>query len=145
MQHKASPPEVQRTFFAILMAGIALLLTLSLMSDFMPPYRPLYGPVSLDNVLHGLAFACLACVAPLAFPQRLTALASLVFLALLGFSLEFWQIFLPTRRCTIEDALANLLGITIGGIIGFCLRKAVFKRFPPSQSSPCASHKKAPR
>lgn len=109
-------------FFALFVVGVAFLVLVSLFSEFMPPYRRLWGSVSLDNVLHFLAFAMLSGVAPLAFRSRARAFGALFVLFLLGFTLEFWQLYLPGRRCELFDALANALGICVGGGLGFWLR-----------------------
>ncbi|WP_461208954.1 VanZ family protein [Desulfocurvus sp. DL9XJH121] len=118
------PPEekLPRLFFALFAVGICCLVFLSLFSEFMPPYRRLYHAVSLDNVLHFLAFAMLSGVAPLAFRSRSKAFGSLFVLFLLGFTLEFWQLYLPNRRCELFDALANAMGICVGGFMGFWVR-----------------------
>lgn len=113
-------------FFALFVGGIGVLILLSLFSEFMPPYRRIYGSVSLDNILHFLAFAMLSGVAPLAFRSRARAFGALFLLFLLGFSLEFWQLYLPGRRCELFDALANAFGIFAGGGLGFWLRSKLF-------------------
>lgn len=113
-------------FFALFVCGICVLVVLSLFSEFMPPYHRLYGRLSLDNVLHLLAFAMLSGVTPLAFRRRSRAFGALLVLFLLGFSLEFWQLYLPGRRCELFDALANVLGIFVGGGMGFWVRSRVY-------------------
>lgn len=122
MPGEPDPGGRTRLFFLLFAGGMAALIFLSLFSDFMPPYRRLYRSVSLDNVLHFVAFGMLSCVAPLAFRTRSRAFGSLFLLLLLGFSLEFWQLYLPNRRCELFDALANMMGIGVGGSLGFWLR-----------------------
>lgn len=117
-----SPPTPPRAWFWVFLLGVLTLLGLSLFSEVMPPYKRLYGDVTLDNVLHFVAFGMLGLVAPMAFRTRSRGLAALLMLLLLGFSLEFWQNYLPGRRCQLLDAAANALGLGVGGLFGFALR-----------------------
>lgn len=117
----------QKLFFALWAAGIALLAAGTLFSGLMPPYTTLLYQISLDNVLHFAIFMLLALISPFAFHARSKIFPALIFLALLGVALEFWQGFIPNRRCTLSDALANLLGLVLGAAAGFWLRK----RLPP--------------
>ncbi len=103
--------------------GVLVLLYLSLFSDFMPPYKRLYGQVTLDNVLHLAAFAVLGVVAPLAFAGRRRALLALFFLLVLGLCLELWQLYIPSRRCQLSDFVGNAAGLLVGGSVGFWLRR----------------------
>lgn len=118
-----SSPAPPRIWFWVFVLGILTLLGLSLFSEIMPPYKRLYGDVTLDNVLHFVAFGMLGVVAPMAFRTRSRGLAALLMLLLLGFSLEFWQIYLPNRRCQLLDAVANALGLGVGGMLGFMVRE----------------------
>jgi len=106
----------------LLAAGVVLLVYLSLFSEFMPPYKRLWGRVTLDNVLHFAAFAALGLVAPLALRSRRQALLALLALLLLGGALELMQLAIPNRRCQLYDALGNTLGLLLGGGAGFALR-----------------------
>lgn len=117
-------------WLALLAAGVALLVHLSLFSDFMPPYKRLWGRVTLDNVLHFAAFAALGLVAPLALRDRRRALLALLGLLLLGGALELMQLAIPNRRCQLYDALGNTLGLLLGGGAGFALRAWLRRRLP---------------
>ncbi|MCK9239288.1 VanZ family protein [Desulfocurvus sp.] len=114
----------------LLAAGVALLVHLSLFSDFMPPYRRLFGRVTLDNVLHFAAFAALGLVAPLAPRSRPRALAALAALLALGLALELMQLAIPNRRCQLYDALGNALGLAAGAAAGFALRGRLRRSAP---------------
>jgi len=120
----------QKFFFALWAAGVALLAAGTLFSGLMPPYTTLLYRISLDNVLHFAIFLLLALISPLAFHARAKIFPALLFLALLGIALEVWQGFIPNRRCTLADALANILGLVLGAAAGFWLRK----RLPPHPS-----------
>ncbi|NJB69034.1 VanZ family protein [Desulfobaculum xiamenense] len=122
MEDRSDADAVRRTFLLLLAIGLVTLVCVSLFSGFMPPYRRLFMRVSLDNALHFLAFAMLATVTPPAFRTRAVAVGALFALLLMGFSLEFWQTFIPNRRCSLADASANMLGLTLGGLLGFVLR-----------------------
>ncbi|BBD09002.1 VanZ family protein [Desulfovibrio ferrophilus] len=126
MENDQQSRRIVRLFFALFAVGILFLVFVSLFSDFMPPYRRLFWRVSLDNVLHFIAFALLGGVAPLAFRHSAKAFGALFVLMLLGFSLEFWQLYLPNRRCELIDASANVLGIVVGGGLGFWVRTLLF-------------------
>jgi len=117
-------------WYLLFAAGILVLLHLSLFSDFMPPYKRLYGQITLDNVLHFAAFAVLGTVAPLAFRMRNKAMLALFFLLLLGFFLEWLQIYIPNRRCQLLDAVGNGLGLLFGGVVGFTLRRWQLRALP---------------
>lgn len=112
-------PRLWHLLFAL---GVATLVYLSLFSDYMPPYKRLYGQWTLDNLLHLIAFALLGVVAPLAFRTRSKAMAALMCLLLLGISLELLQEFIPNRRCQLTDALGNAVGLLAGGAAGFFFR-----------------------
>lgn len=131
---------LRRAFFLLFVLGICTLVAVSLFSGFMPPYKTLFFSISLDNVLHFMAFAMLATVAAPAFRTRSVALAALLVLLLLGFSLEFWQNFLPNRRCTLADAAANMLGIALGGGFGFFLRLRFVEPLPAKAPRRSAAH-----
>jgi len=140
MTSERKPSGPSGLFFAAFAVGILFLIFVSLFSDFMPPYRRLFWRISLDHVLHFVAFSMLGGVAPLAFRKTSRAFGALFMLMLLGFSLEFFQLYLPNRRCELFDAAANTLGIVCGGGLGFWLRAAWVnghravqpKSFPPS-------------
>ncbi|MDY7001593.1 MAG: VanZ family protein [Thermodesulfobacteriota bacterium] len=121
----------QKFFFALWAAGIFLLAAGTLFSGLMPPYTTLLYRISLDNVLHFAIFLLLALISPFAFHSRSKIFPALLFLALLGIALEVWQGFIPNRRCTLSDSLANILGLVLGAAAGFWLRK----RLPPRSPS----------
>ena len=112
-----------RSWLFLLTIGVLVLSYLSLFSDFMPPYKRLYGQVTLDNVLHLVAFAVLGVVVPLTFRERRRALWAFVFLLALGLCLELVQVYIPGRRCQLSDALGNALGLLFGGLVGMGLRR----------------------
>lgn len=136
MSEETSSKGFSRLFFPVFAAGILFLIFVSLFSDFMPPYQRLFWRVSLDHVLHFAAFAMLGLVAPLAFRNASRAFGALFMLMLLGFSLEFWQLYLPNRRCELFDAAANILGIVAGGGLGFWLRTLWAARKRPADPEP---------
>lgn len=127
MDDLSEADAIRRTFFILFAIGICGLICVSLFSGFMPPYKHLFYVVTLDNALHFIAFAMLGTVAAPAFRTRTVAFGALFVLLLLGFSLEFWQNFLPNRRCTIADASANMLGLMLGGLLGFRLRSLLLE------------------
>lgn len=122
MANDQRPSRSAGMFLILFVVGVLFLVFLSLFAELLPAYHRLFWRISLDNVLHFVAFAMLGCVAPLGFRRRTRALGALLALMLLGFSLELWQLYLPHRRCEFIDASANVLGIIIGGGLGFRLR-----------------------
>ncbi|MBU1003669.1 MAG: VanZ family protein [Proteobacteria bacterium] len=106
----------------LFVVGILFLVFMSLFSELLPAYHRLFWRISLDNVLHFVAFAMLGVVAPLAFRRGTRAFGALFALMLLGSFMEYWQLYLPHRRCELIDASANILGIVVGGGLGFWLR-----------------------
>ena len=134
----------QKFFFALWATGIVLLAAGTLFSGLMPPYKTLLYRISLDNVLHFAIFLLLALISPFAFHARAKIFPALLFLGLLGIILEFWQGFLPNRRCTLSDALANILGLILGAAAGFWLRKRL-PPHPPSAKADAYCAKLMPR
>ncbi len=75
-----------------------------------------------DKILHMTVFMVLTFIPVLTFDKVRNAALSIVFLVLLGSSIEFAQHFMPTRTADIMDALFNVIGIVFGLIIGWTLR-----------------------
>ncbi len=88
----------------------------------------IWAPVTLDEVLHFLAFAWLALAFPLAFSSRLLVVLAPLMLVLLGIVSEFMQMHIPMRRFSEIDVLANTLGCIVGTLLGFLLRFLLHRR-----------------
>lgn len=119
-----------RSWLLLFAIGVLVLTYLSLFSDFMPPYKRLFGQVTLDNVLHLVAFAVLGVVVPLAFRARRRAWWAFAFLLALGLCLELVQVYIPGRRCQLSDFMGNALGLLFGGLVGLGLRRLGFGAGP---------------
>ena len=85
-----------------------------------------------DKVMHLLAFAAVAFNSRLAF-QRVAGWPFWGLLLLLAPLLEWLQHRLqPSRQFSLEDILANLLGVLLG-LIAWLVWQALRKRFMPPQ------------
>ncbi len=110
------PLHHRRLWLGVWAFGWLLCIALSLIS---PPDLPETPPLS-DKVGHLLAYGVLAAWAVQIFRPRGALLASLVALVLLGVALELAQGGLTeTRKGDPRDALANTLGVMLGGALVF--------------------------
>lgn len=99
---------------AVWALGWLLCIALSLIN---PPDMPQTPPLS-DKLGHLLAYATLAAWAVQLFSSRRALVASLLSLVALGIALEFAQGALTTTRLADpRDALANALGVLLGGVL----------------------------
>jgi VanZ family protein len=105
----AGPLSVYRRLaigvFALALVVVAVLLLI--------PAGELPATNVWDKLEHAGAFAGLAVLGFLAFPERTSA--SRVALGLIGFGLvcEFLQMLVPGRESSVEDAIANAIGVLL--------------------------------
>lgn len=70
-----------------------------------------------DKVAHFLAYACLGFLGQLTARRRSDAITGILGLIAFGVVLEFLQAFSPGRSPEFADALADALGVCIGGML----------------------------
>ena len=110
------PLRHQRLWLGVWVFGWLLCIALSLIA---PPDLPETPPLS-DKLGHLLAYGVLAAWAVQLFAPRRALVASLVALIALGVILELAQGGLTaTRKPDPRDALANALGVLLGGALVF--------------------------
>lgn len=110
------PLRHQRLWLGVWAFGWLLCIALSLIS---PPDLPETPPLS-DKVGHLLAYGVLAAWAVQLFAPRRALVASLLALIALGVLLELAQGGLTaSRKADPRDALANTLGVLLGGALVF--------------------------
>ena len=90
-------------FVAIIIVAVLLLL----------PAAMLVETDVWDKLEHAGAFAGLALLGCLAFPERTSAMRLAVGLVAFGSVCETLQMFVPGRNASVEDAIANTIGILI--------------------------------
>ena len=110
------PLRQQRLWLGVWVFGWLLCIALSLIT---PPELPQTPPLS-DKLGHLLAYGVLAAWAVQLFVPRRALVASLLALIALGVILELAQGGLTaTRKSDPRDALANTLGVLLGGALVF--------------------------
>ena len=102
-------PRLWRTLAA---AMLAVVVTLSLLPD--PPKPP--GPLGWDKLQHTTAYAFLAWWFLQAWEGR-QPLAWCAFLVAVGCGIEGLQALTAVRQPSLLDAVANTLGVALGGLI----------------------------
>lgn len=85
-----------------------------------------------DWLHHAAGFAALACVSRLAFPHT-HLLWILLYCVLLACSIELAQGLMPRRTASLDDMLANLLGVAMGVLSAQLIRRYC-ARFLPLRS-----------
>jgi hypothetical protein len=97
-------PPATRAFViaALLVIGISLL-----------PGSDLLDIEPWETLEHIIAYAGLAFVGILAFPQRRAVVLLAVLLPALGGVVELCQLVVPGRSANIDDAIANTLGVAL--------------------------------
>lgn len=110
------PLRHQRLWLGVWVFGWLLCIALSLIA---PPDLPETPPLS-DKIGHLLAYGVLAAWAVQLFAPRRALVASLLALIALGVLLELAQGGLTvSRKADPRDALANALGVLLGGALVF--------------------------
>ena len=114
MISESNPAKLRRPYFWRMLALImlAVVVTLSLVPD--PPQPP--GPLSWDKLQHTVAYAFLAWWFLQAWEGR-RSLAWCVFLVAVGCGIEGLQGLTPMRQPSLLDAIANTLGVALGGLL----------------------------
>lgn len=110
-----------------ILAAVALLVFSILPVKLTPLYIFVLGRITLDEILHFVAFGGLALSAALVFARPrhfVLGTATFLFLALLS---EVIQEFIPNRAFAWNDLLADLSGFATGLGVGIGLRLA-FRR-----------------
>ena len=108
--------KVWRALF-VLALGVTLYATLTPLRGQAP------GFPGLDKIVHLLLFAQNAVFGVLSFPTRGRSIL-LASLLVLGVVLELAQGYVPTRSSSAADALANGLGVLVGGFIAVRLTRS---------------------
>ncbi|MGH1456979.1 MAG: VanZ family protein [Alphaproteobacteria bacterium] len=86
-----------------------------------------------DKMLHLFTFCIISTLATWKYLEHIKKLiASLCTLLCLGGIIELIQIFVPNRTAQIEDMCSNILGITLGIIIGYLLKTGYYAQKKPS-------------
>lgn len=109
---------VARVAFAI---GIAIVIWASVAS-----HEDL--PISVevwDKLQHTLAYAVLAIAGIVGFPDRRGLLGVGIGLIALGAGLEFAQALTPNRMASVNDGLANVIGVGLGLAVGWFAARLV--------------------
>lgn len=110
-------------FYRLLFVGA--LLSISVLA-FLPDYNALPPIVSVSDLLnHAAAFTLLSLLYALAYSHSFQRIA----LTLLGYGLliELVQAFLPTRFASVEDVVADSIGV-LAGIAGVKMFRSVTER-----------------
>lgn len=103
----------------ILLLYIAILAFLTLNPWIHPDSRPIVGSIPWDKFDHAIAYGLLACLTASCFrfyPQK-WVLFLIVFLicSWVGLFFEYCQLwFTATRAFSLEDAIANVVGVIFG-------------------------------
>lgn len=119
------PFHYRRLWLGIWIFGWSLCIVLSLIA---PPDLPETPPMS-DKLGHLLAYGTLAAWAVQLFATRRALVLSLIALSALGVVLEFAQGALTTTRMADpRDALANTLGVLLGGALAWTPGRNILQR-----------------
>jgi VanZ family protein len=87
-----------------------------------PNAGPPKAGIELDLILHCALYALLAGLVMIIFHNRKTALLLAIAMLPLGFLLEFAQLYIRGRTFSLEDLIANSIGVVIGLLVGLGLR-----------------------
>lgn len=75
-----------------------------------------------DKMLHVTGLCVLMLWPTITFAKKRYIFICALLLILAGVVVELAQTFVPLRTASIEDALANVLGVSAGLVIGFLIR-----------------------
>lgn len=104
-------PPIVAIILGFLAAAAALILAV----------LPGAGPSdALEGPAHALAFATISFFFAASLPHR--PWGGLSFALLLGLMIEGAQMLVPARTASLEDMIANLVGVAIGGLAYLTLR-----------------------
>lgn len=122
--HGAEPPKpAWRVFCVMWLLGIGLYVGLALLPWQLPGHSArIIGSITVDELLHFLAFACLAVALPSSFPSRVDLFLATLLLLLMGVATELAQLFIPARAFSMSDMAANVLGCCAGAAPGLIRR-----------------------
>ncbi|WP_165312845.1 VanZ family protein [Vibrio ziniensis] len=97
-------------------------------SDSVVPDLNTFGISNLDKLAHTGAYALFYILAVTGFGmKRLKSIRAI--LLIYGMILEILQTWVPQREPSLEDFLANLLGVILGSLVMFVLDKLPKNRF----------------
>ncbi len=122
-------PEFRRIAKVAWLLGVAAMVPLSLLPQTAPPADTLVSGITVDMLLHVVAYGCLAAAPALAFAAPRAALLLALAMAPYGLGLEWLQDLVPGRQYSLSDAVANAIGAGAGTAAGWWLREPVFGRF----------------
>ena len=80
-----------------------------------------------DKNLHMLAYAVMIAGAMAILPARKSVVTAVIFLFCLGWGVEYAQSVIGGRESSLEDGLANMKGMALGGIAGFLIKRGCKK------------------
>ena len=107
----------------VFVAGVLAVVALSLLPQESLPDLGLW-----DKLNHAMAYAALALAGGLGFTGLRSLLLVGIGLLILGAGLEIAQAALPSRSPSANDALANLIGISLGSIAAVGVSALLQKR-----------------
>lgn len=102
--------------FALWFLGIAVLTVMAVMPNVMVIEN------NADKMLHITGFCFLMMWPTVTFIRKKHIFVSASVLLASGVAVEILQGFAPTREPSIEDAIANVIGVCAGLVIGFLIR-----------------------
>jgi VanZ family protein len=106
------------TLLALWPVMIAVVIVFSLLPGSAMPRLPMS-----DTQEHLTAYFGLALVPAAALKRWWRALAAATAMACLGLALEFFQLKVPGRAFELRDILANCVGVAVGTLAGWPLRR----------------------
>ncbi|MFN4088781.1 MAG: VanZ family protein [Alphaproteobacteria bacterium] len=89
-----------------------------------------------DKLQHFGAYAALAFVAVLAWPSRQPLGLVLIGLAVAGPVIELLQLLVPGRSASVVDAVADVVGVTVGAAIALVIRSRLSRGRDDAVSDP---------
>lgn len=75
-----------------------------------------------DKIAHAVAYCWLALLWTLAAKEKKSIFAAVLVLIVLGVVLEYAQTFIPRRMFSLDDILANCLGVFAGVALGIYVK-----------------------
>ncbi len=109
------PPKMRRALAVVGVVGVGLIVMESLVGATAET-------IQIDKLIHFFGYAILAMVFVLALKPRLSLLV-LALIAAMGVGIEYLQPFF-SRSFEWADALADILGVMVGGALGMAVRYA---------------------
>ena len=88
-----------------------------------------------DKILHMFAFMLLTIIPVIAMDKMRNIVMGVTSVLLIGIGIELAQLYIPTRYPEVMDAMFNVMGVTIGTMIGFSLR-STYQAFIPVSIEP---------